>query len=232
MESPYEVLEVDPDDDDGAVVEAYRRRVKETHPDQGGSAREFQRVREAYRAITTDDGASGDGVGGPGGDGTAPDPPGRATTASGEAPDRDDGPRAATVRYLNYDVLDDHGWDLDDEDLFEKARDAGLDPVDCGEFEVDPDEKLLEAAEDEGYTWPYSCRGGACANCAVAVADGDLSTPVNHILPDEMTDRGIRLSCVGTPTTDELEVVFNVKHLPDLDELRLPPKQFERGARS
>jgi len=61
------------------------------------------------------------------------------------------------------------------------------------------------------------------------VTKGDLSLPVNHILPDEMVDEGIRLSCVGTPTTDELEVIYNVKHLPYLDDLRLPPRPFEQA---
>ncbi|MFB6193450.1 MAG: ferredoxin, partial [Halobaculum sp.] len=32
-----------------------------------------------------------------------------------------------TVEYLNYEVLDDHGWEMEDDDLFEKAADAGLD---------------------------------------------------------------------------------------------------------
>ena len=32
-----------------------------------------------------------------------------------------------TVEYLNYEVLDDHGWNMDDEDLFDEAADAGLD---------------------------------------------------------------------------------------------------------
>jgi hypothetical protein len=42
-----------------------------------------------------------------------------------------------------------------------------------------------------------------------------------------MLDRGIRLSCVGAPETEELQVVYNVKHLDELDELRLPPRPFE-----
>lgn len=32
----------------GEVKEAYRRKVKEVHPDQGGTEDEFKRVREAY----------------------------------------------------------------------------------------------------------------------------------------------------------------------------------------
>jgi len=27
-----------------------------------------------------------------------------------------------TVEYLNYEVLDDHGWSMDDDDLFERGR--------------------------------------------------------------------------------------------------------------
>jgi hypothetical protein len=55
--------------------------------------------------------------------------------------------------------------------------------------------------------------------------------PVSHVLPEELLDRGIRLSCVGAPITEELAVIANVKHLPTLEELRLPPGPFE-GARA
>jgi ferredoxin len=192
-----------------AVVRAYRRRIKEAHPDHGGSAREFQRVRAAYQAVVSGEATDGDSE----------------ATASWE-PEAD--PRV-DVEYLNYDVLADHGWSLDDDDLFERAAAADLDPVDHGRVAVDPESYLLAGAEEEGRTWPYACRGGACANCAVAVVEGDLTMTVDHVLPDEMLDRGIRLSCVGIPTTDELRVVYNVKRLPDLDDLRLPPYPFERS---
>jgi hypothetical protein len=41
-----------------------------------------------------------------------------------------------------------------------------------------------------------------------------------------MVDEGIRLSCLCRPQSDELQVVYNVKGLPGLDELRLPSQQF------
>ena len=218
MASPYEVLRVDPDADEDEVTRAFRQRVIEVHPDQGGTVAEFRRVRDAYEAIVTGY-RPGDGA-------WESRPTADVDSDAAETPDsaRPPDPR---VEYLDYEVLDDHGWRLDDDDLFEKAAAADLDPSSYGEFRVDASETLLEAAEDEGHRWPFSCRGGACANCAVAVTEGDVSMPVSHVLPAEMTDRGIRLSCVGAPTTDELRVVFNVKHLPDLDELRLPPGPFE-----
>lgn len=215
MESPYDVLLIEPDADEREIARAYRRRVLETHPDQGGSSREFQLVKAAYEALTSESGTGGpvwngerDGVGGP------------ADTQPHQVSTR--------VEYVNYEVLDDRGWDLDDGRLFERASAAGLDPVDYGRFLAKPGESLLEAAENRGFTWPYACRGGACANCAVALQSGELAMPVDHILPTSMMDQGIRLSCNGVPTTDEMRVVYNLKHRPDLDELRLPPHRFER----
>ncbi|MFC6726880.1 ferredoxin Fer, partial [Halobium palmae] len=153
---------------------------------------------------------------------------GAGTEATGTDPD-DAEPTGVRVEYLNYEVLADRGWDLGDDDLFEKAGAADLDPRDYGKFLAHPNETLLEAAEERGFAWPFACRGGACANCAVAVVEGELGMPANHILPSSMTDSGIRLSCVSAPVTEELKVIYNVKHLPSLDELRLPPQQFGRA---
>jgi len=208
--SPFDVLGLAPDADDEDLKEAYRERVLETHPDHGGSTEAFRRVREAYERIKAEE------------------------WNEAEAPaDKDQSPErtAPVVEYLDYEVVDEHGWAIDDENLFERAAEADLAPSDHGRFTVAADQTLLQAAENHGFEWPYACRGGACANCAVAVLEGDLSMPVDHILPGELAERGIQLSCVGTPATPELKVVFNVKHLPDLDDLRLPPHPFERANR-
>lgn len=211
MVSPFEVLGVDEDADESEVRQAYRERVKEAHPDQGGSMEEFQLVRRVYRTLKahhengttdlsgidlTDDEETGVTVG------------------------------PTTVEFLDYEVLEDHGWDLYDDELFEKAANVDLAHQDYGRLVVEHDETLLEAAENRGFTWPFSCRGGACANCAVFLVEGDLSQPISHILSDELVEAGFRLSCNGYPISDELQVVFNVKHRPELDELLLPPGPF------
>ena len=230
MDSPFDVLRIDPGSNEEEIKRAYRRRAKETHPDQGGSAEEFLLVRTAYEEIKAGyrngewDDARADIS-----DGKAAEN-GRenATESNGDAEDEPER-EVSRVEYLNYEVLDDHGWDIGDEDLFEKASEAGLDPMDYGRILVQPDESLLEAAENRGFAWPYACRGGACANCAVAVVSGEMAMPVNNILPPGMIDSGIRLSCNGIPVTDEMQVIYNVKHLPGLDELRLPPRPFEQA---
>jgi ferredoxin len=212
VESPFDILGVDSDAGQEAVDEAFRRQVKEAHPDQGGSIEEFQRVMTAYDELSsrdwTDDAES---------DGTGP----RREAAEDEWEEE----AMSSVEYLNYEVLDDHGWNIDDDDLFEKAAAARLDEADHGAFDVESGDTLLEAAEESGLSWPFSCRGGACANCAVAVAAGEMEIFVDHVIPEELTEQGIQLSCIGTPVTRDLKVLYNVKHLPSLEELWLPPRQ-------
>ncbi|MFB6361327.1 MAG: ferredoxin Fer [Halobacteriales archaeon] len=119
-----------------------------------------------------------------------------------------------TVEYLNYEVLDDHGWSMDDDELFEKAADAGLDAEDYGTLEVNKGEYILEAAEAEGYDWPFSCRAGACANCAAILKEGGIDMDMQQILSQEEVDeRNVRLTCIGSPTEDEIRIVYNAKHL-------------------
>ena len=220
MDSPYDVLGVEPDADEATVVRAYRRRVKETHPDQGGSTAAFKRVQDAYAAIEA---GEADQTTVP--DAADIDTEGVDTEAADPEPTepQTDGAR---VEYLDYEVLAEQGWEIDDEDLFEKAAEADLEPESYGRLLVNSGETILEAAEERGFSWPFACRGGACANCAVALIEGDVEMPSNHVLSDGMVEEGIRLSCMARPATDELKLVFNVHGLPGLEELRLPSQQF------
>lgn len=219
MDSPFDVLGICSDADDAEIDRAYRQRVKESHPDHDGSAREFQRVREAYEALQ-----SGNDI-----DPVTEHNSKTETETETETENEQQQQDNSRIKYLNYEVFSDYGWDIGDENLFEKANAKDLDPTDYGEFLVQPHESLLEAAEARGFAWPFACRGGACANCAVLVVEGELDMPVNHILPTKMIERGIRLSCNGMPATDEMKIVYNIKHMPGLDELRLPPRPFEQA---
>ncbi|WP_435100700.1 ferredoxin Fer [Halarchaeum sp. P4] len=119
-----------------------------------------------------------------------------------------------TVEYLNYEVVQDQGWDIDDDDLFEKADDAGLDDEDYGELDVPEGGYILETAEAQGYDWPFSCRAGACANCASIVKEGEINMDMQQILSDEeVEEKNVRLTCIGSPATDEVKIVYNAKHL-------------------
>ncbi|MFB6233396.1 MAG: ferredoxin Fer [Haloarculaceae archaeon] len=217
MRSPFEILLVEPDADEEEIERAYRERVKQAHPDQGGSVEEFRAVRTAYEQLRAEI------------DGEGSVRAAEVATAEPDEPETEQYAATSQVTYLNYDAITDHGWDVDDPDLFETAAGADLDESDYGQFRVDPGESLLEAAENRGHVWPFACRGGACANCAIKLVDGELSMPVNHILPVELMEQDIRLSCNGIPITDELTVVYNVKHMPELEDLLLPPRPFRQA---
>ena len=202
------------DPDDEVIVDAYRERVKDAHPDQGGSIAEFQAVKTAYERLQN---------------GYEPGDPLPDEDAESEAEPAPPEPDDPLVEFLNFEVLDDRGWALDDDDLFEKAAAADLDTADYGRFYVEPNDTLLEAAERNEFAWPFACRGGACANCAVVVLEGELTTRVDHVLPDEMVERGFQLSCNGIPISDELKLLYNVKTMPELEDLLLPPRPFEQA---
>ncbi|MDB2241581.1 ferredoxin Fer [Halorubrum ezzemoulense] len=137
----------------------------------------------------------------------------------------------STVYHLDRDALTEHGWSLDDEDLFEKAADADLDLPEYGRFLVEPGESILEAAERGGRSWPYACRGGACSNCAVVVVKGDVAMPGQSILSDEqIRGANARLSCVGVPITDEVKIVTGIGDTEAFADLRLPSPTEETEA--
>jgi 2Fe-2S type ferredoxin len=119
-----------------------------------------------------------------------------------------------TVEYLNYEVVDDQGWDMYEDPIFEEAAGADLGDEDYGSLEVNEGEYILEAAEAQGYDWPFSCRAGACANCAAIVLEGEIDMDMQQILSDEeVDDKNVRLTCIGSPAADEVKIVYNAKHL-------------------
>lgn len=54
----YSVLGVASDADQKTIRAAYRRRMRQTHPDQGGSAEEFHRVQEAWETLGSEESRS------------------------------------------------------------------------------------------------------------------------------------------------------------------------------
>ena len=125
---------------------------------------------------------------------------------------------AATVEFLNYDAIQEQGWSLEDPDLFEKAQ-TELDGEDAGSINVDEDEYILDAAEAAGYDWPYHCRAGGCVNCAAILIEGEVDMERCRSLSDEEIDEeDLRLTCVATPTSEDIRLVYNAKGLESLQD--------------
>ncbi|WP_367176228.1 ferredoxin Fer [Haloarcula rubripromontorii] len=123
------------------------------------------------------------------------------------------------VEYLNYEVVDDRGWDVYDEENFELAAELDLPEEDYGFFDVPEGRYILEAAEAAGLDWPFSCRDGICSNCAAVVVDGDIEMDGAQALSDEeIEEKDVRLTCVGRPASDYIRLLYNAKHLDYLQD--------------
>lgn len=128
----------------------------------------------------------------------------KPNAASAEADDRP----PATVEYLDYRAVREHGWDVEDDDLFEKARAADLDESAYGTFEADRTDSLLRSAQDHGLKWPSQCRSGTCAMCAGVLKDGEAEMDMNLFLEDEeVEEMNLRLTCTCTPESDVVQIV-------------------------
>ena len=72
------------------------------------------------------------------------------------------------------------------------------------EFELLPDESLLDGLERTNHAVEYQCRSGYCGSCRVKIKKGKVSyaeAPLAFIQPDE-----ILLCCCRVETDIELEL--------------------------
>lgn len=125
----------------------------------------------------------------------------------------------AIVEFLNYEVIDDQGWDLSDEENFERADEMDLSDEDHGFIDVPEGQYILEAAEAEGHEWPFSCRDGICSNCSAVLISGEIEMDGNQALSEqEVQEKNVRLTCIGRPASDYIRLVYNVKYLDYLQD--------------
>lgn len=72
------------------------------------------------------------------------------------------------------------------------------------------DVSILDAALEQGIDLPFACKGGICATCRCRVVSGTVEMDRNLALSQEELDDGMILSCRALPTSDKVELDFDV----------------------
>ncbi len=80
--------------------------------------------------------------------------------------------------------------------LFNKAE--GIDQT----VEVPEDRYILETAEEQEMTLPYSCRQGVCSTCTVKMIEGKVDQSEGSYLSEEQIAKGYVLICIAHPQSN------------------------------
>lgn len=87
------------------------------------------------------------------------------------------------------------------------------------QFNVEPDESVLDAALRQGFALPYGCRNGACGNCMGTLLEGEVDYGAKrpHALSEDDIQRGLALFCSAIPRSDitiEVREIGAAKDIP------------------
>ncbi|MEM6396537.1 MAG: ferredoxin--NADP reductase [Bacteroidota bacterium] len=78
------------------------------------------------------------------------------------------------------------------------------------EVDLLPGQSILDALIEAKHSPPYSCLAGACSTCMAKVTKGGVRMEVCYALDEDEVNAGYVLTCQCYPTTDEVEVNFEV----------------------
>lgn len=78
-------------------------------------------------------------------------------------------------------------------------------------IEIDiKDQSILQTLIDAGYDPPFSCTSGVCTTCMAKLKTGQVDMEVNYGLDEDEVADGFILTCQSHPTSDEIELTYDV----------------------
>lgn len=91
-------------------------------------------------------------------------------------------------------------------------------------FDIEENEKILEAALRQGFTLPYGCRNGACGACLGELLKGevDYGTSNRSALKPDLEEAGKILVCQATARSNLILKVKEVVRASEIEVKRLP----------
>ena len=76
-------------------------------------------------------------------------------------------------------------------------------------IEVEAGKLIIEAAHEQGFEIPHSCRGGMCCTCRCKVLEGEVAMDVNYSLEPWELEAGYVLACQSRPLTAKATLDFD-----------------------
>lgn len=76
-------------------------------------------------------------------------------------------------------------------------------------IEVEPGALIIEAAHEQGFEIPHSCRGGMCCTCRCKAVEGEVAMDVNYSLEPWELQAGYVLACQSRPLTAKVTLDFD-----------------------
>lgn len=77
-------------------------------------------------------------------------------------------------------------------------------------FQLDTNETILNAAQNEDIDVPFSCKGGVCSTCKAKVEEGKVRMDKNYSLEPEELENNYVLTCQAHPMTDKVVLDFDI----------------------